>query len=144
MHNTIIIFWLVLQYCFSIWLICGKFCVYWPSFPWSQVVLSVSHAIISEHGYAFTGLPVVFAETDWELIDQRHVKCMVGPRQNVACIGNCWNPHVVPNTDISACILGDVWYQVCQVFYVCWCQRIHLFLPCSWVELQPGCNRTFR
>lgn len=47
-----------------------------------MVVLSVSHTITSEHGYALTGLPVVFAETDWELIDQRHVKCMVGSGRN--------------------------------------------------------------
>jgi len=57
----------------------------------------------SEHGHALTGPPVVFAETDWELIDWRHVKCWVRPGQDAACIGNCWNPRVV--ADASMCCM---------------------------------------
>ena len=57
----------------------------------------------SEHGHALTGPPVVFAETDWELIDWRHVKCWVRPGQDAACIGNCWNPRVV--ADASMCCI---------------------------------------
>lgn len=46
--------------------------------------LTIFYNITSEHGYVLTGFPVVFAETDWELIDRRHVKCWVGPGQNAA------------------------------------------------------------
>jgi hypothetical protein len=80
---------------------------------------SVFHTITSEHGYALTGPPVVFAETNWELIDWRHVKCWVRPGQNAACIGNCWNPHVVANANMCAYVLGDVSYQVFLRLFLC-------------------------